>query len=322
MSNYPTDKLTSVFAVNGDKRLPPATAALAGSGRASQLEGFKKINSTPLGQGGFPPYREDFNGIFYLFSQFLLWYQQGGIMNYDNTLDYEVNNEIYYNGTKYRCIQDNGVSSTVANPTDTTYWEKIHNYGDPVRYGAAQSLTSGEKAQARTNINAVSGADFNSLVGSHLDTDSDYLTLQSINNDYLSKLPWSTFPNLFGRNSPAVITALWSGDINLGDMTLNDDFTNYDCLMFMGGSNDSSPGAYPMIYNFVPVWFLEQCIVNHAFMGISIPSFEILNSTTNWWRINCNTSTTTVLKWYDDRGIHMWRVFGIRFTSSVNPQPV
>jgi hypothetical protein len=116
MSNYPTDKLTSVFAVNGDKRLPPSTAALAGSGRASQYEGFKIENSMPLSQGGIPPFREDFNGIFNLFSQFLLWYQQGGVMQYDSTLDYEVNNEVYYNGLKYRCIQDNGVSSTVALP--------------------------------------------------------------------------------------------------------------------------------------------------------------------------------------------------------------
>lgn len=322
MSNYPTDKLTSVFAVNGDKRLPPSTAALAGSGRASQYEGFKLENSMPLSQGGIPPFREDFNGIFNLFSQFLLWYQQGGVMQYDSTLDYEVNNEVYYNGLKYRCIQDNGVSSTVADPTDVTYWEKIHNYGDPVRYGAVQSLTNGEKAQARSNINAVSGGDFNTLVGSHLSTDSDYLALQSINNDYLSKLPWSTFPNLFGRNSPAVITALWSGDINMGDMTLLDDFTNYDVLMFMGGGGDTSPGSTQMLYNFVPVWFLKQCIINHSFMGVSMPTIEIIMSTSNWWRIDCDNSTTTVLKWYDDHGVHMWRVFGIRFTSSVDPQPV
>lgn len=322
MSNYPTDKLTSVFAVNGDKRLPPATAALAGSGRASQYEGFKLENSMPLSQGGIPPFREDFNGIFNLFSQFLMWYQQGGVMQYDSSLDYEVNNEVYYNGLKYRCIQDNGVSSTVANPTDTTYWEKIHNYGDPVRYGAAQSLTSGEQLQARTNINAVSGGDFNTLVGSHLSTDSDYLALQSINNDYLSKLPWSSFPNLFGRNSPAVITALWSGDINTGDMTLNDDFTNYDCLMFMGGAADVSPGSNYMIYNFVPVWFLKECIINHSFMGVSIPTFKILEEASGFWRINTTKSTTTSLKYFDDEDIHMWRVFGIRFTSSVNPQPV
>lgn len=322
MSNYPTDKLTSVFAVNGDKRLPPATAALAGSGRASQYEGFKLENSMPLSQGGIPPFREDFNGIFNLFSQFLLWYQQGGVMQYDNSLDYEVNNEVYYNNVKYRCIQANGVSTTVALPTDPLYWEVIHNFGDPVRYNTVQSLSSAQKSTARTNINAVSGGDFNTLVGSHLDTDSDYLTLQSINNDYLSKLPWSTFPNLFGRNDPAVVTMLWSGDINLGDMNLSDAFTNYDCLMFMGGAGDTSPGSTKMIYSFIPVWFLEQCIVNHTFMGVSMPTIEILTSTSNWWRIDCNTSTTTVLKWYDDFHIHMWRVFGIRFTSSVNPQPV
>lgn len=322
MSNYPTDKLTCVFAVNGDKKLPPATAVLAGSGRASQNEGFKIENSKPLSQGGIPPFREDFNGIFNLFSQFLMWYQQGGVMQYDNSLDYEVNNEVYYNGLKYRCIQDNGVSSTVANPTDTTYWERIHNYGDPVRYGAAQSLTSGEQLQARTNINAVSSADFNSLVGAKFSTDADYLNLQAQNNAIVSKLPWSSFPNLFGRNDPAVITTLWAGDINLGDMTLTDDFTNYDCLMFMGGAGDTSPGSTQMVYNFVPVWFMKECIVNHSFMGVSMPTIEILNSTSNWWRINCSTSTTTVLKWYDDHGIHMWRVFGIRFTSSVDPQPV
>lgn len=322
MSNYPTDKLTSVFAVNGDKRLPPATAALAGSGRASQYEGFKLENSMPLSQGGIPPFREDFNGIFNLFSQFLLWYQQGGVMQYDSTLDYEVNNEVYYNGLKYRCIQANGVSTTVALPSDTTYWEKIHNYGDPVRYGAVQSLTSGEQAQARSNINAVSGGDFNTLVGSHLSTDSNYLALQSINNDYLSKLPWSTFPSLFSRNSPAVITALWSGDLDHGDMTLLDDFTNYDVLMFMGGGGDTSPGSTQMLYNFVPVWFLKQCIINHSFMGVSMPAMELVLGASAWWRMDCANSTTTVLKYQADGYVHMWRVFGIRFTSSVDPQPV
>lgn len=322
MSNYPVNKITSVFAVNGDRRIPADTPALAGSGRASQTEGFGLKNSLPLSQGGIPPFREDFNGIFNLFSQFLVWYQQGGVMQYDNSLDYEVNNEVYYNNVKYRCIQANGVSTTVALPTDPLYWEVIHNFGDPVRYNTVQSLSSAQQSTARTNINAVSSGDFNTLVGSHLDTDSDYLTLQSINNDYLSKLPWSTFPNLFGRNSPAVITALWSGDINMGDMTLLDDFTNYDCLMFMGGAGDTSPGSTQMVYNFVPVWFLKECIVNHSFMGVSMPTIEIIMSTSNWWRIDCDNSTTTLLKWYDDHGIHMWRVFGIRFTSSVNPQPV
>ena len=322
MSNYPSNKITSRFAKNGNKKVPPATAALAGSGRASQLEGFKKINATPLGQGGIPPYREDFNGIFYLFSQFLLWYQQGGIMNYDSTLDYEVNNEIYYNGTKYRCIQNNGASSTVKAPTDSAYWEVINNFGDPVRYGVAQSLTASQQLQARTNIDALSSGEFNTQGGVKFATDSDFLQLLSTNDNILSKMPWQTVPNVYSRNKPVVSDILWSGDLNFGDLDLSEDFTEYDALMFIGGTSDSSPGSDYMIYNIIPVWLLKECIVNGGFSGVTIPTFEVLTSQGSWWRIDCSTSTVTSLKHWHDQGIHMWRVIGLRYTSSVSPQAV
>ena len=323
MSNYPSDKITSRFAKNGSKKVPPSTASQAGSGRASQLEGFKKINSTPLGQGGIPPYREDFNGIFYLFSQFLLWYQQGGIMKYDATLDYEVNNEVYYNNTKYRCIQNNGASTTVKAPTDTAYWEVINNVGDPVRYNTVQSLSVSQQLQARTNIDALGIGEFNTHGGVKFTTDSDYLYLLSTNNDILSKLPWQTIPNVYSRNKPVVSDILWSGDIDHSDMPLLDDFTEYDCLMFMGGTSDSSPGSDSMVCNIIPVWLLKECVVNGGFSGVTIPAFEVLASPpNNWWKIDCNTSTTTELKWHSDYGIHMWRVIGIRYTSSISPQAV
>ena len=322
MSNYPSNKITSRFAKNGNKKVPPATASQAGSGRASQLEGFKKINATPLGQGGIPPFREDFNGIFYLFSQFLLWYQQGGIMNYDATLDYEVNNEIYYNGTKYRCIQNNGASSTVKAPTDTAYWEVINNFGDPVRYGVAQSLSASQQLQARTNIDALSSGEFNTQGGVKFATDSDFLQLLSTNDNILSKMPWQTIPNVYSRNKPVVTDILWSGDLDHGDLNLSEDFTEYDILMFIGGGGDTSPGSDRMLYKFMPVWFLKQCIINHSFMGVSMPTIEIIIGVSVYWRIDCVNSTTTVLKWYDDHGIHMWRVIGLRYTSSVSPQAV
>ena len=322
MSNYPSDKLTSRFAKNGSKKVPPSTASQAGSGRASQLEGFKKINATPLGQGGIPPYREDFNGIFYLFSQFLLWYQQGGIMNYDATLDYEVNNEIYYNGTKYRCIQNNGASTVVKTPTDTAYWEVINNVGDPVRYNTVQSLSVSQQLQARTNIDALGSSEFNTQGAVKFTTDSDYLQLLSTNNDILSKMPWQTIPNVYSRNKPVVTDILWSGDLDHGDLNLSEDFTEYDILMFIGGGGDTSPGNTRMLYKFIPVWFLKECIINHSFMGVSMPAIEIIIGVSVYWRIDCANSTTTVLKWYDDQGVHMWRVIGIRYTSSVSPQAV
>ena len=322
MSNYPSDKLTSRFAKNGSKKVPPSTAAQAGSGRASQLEGFKKINSTPLGQGGIPPYREDFNGIFYLFSQFLLWYQQGGIMNYDATLDYEVNNEIYYNGTKYRCIQNNGASTTVKAPTDTAYWEVINNVGDPVRYNTVQSLSVSQQLQARTNIDALGSGEFYTQGAVKFATDSNYLQLLSTNYDILSKLPWQTIPNVYSRNKPVVTDILWSGDLNHGDITLSASFTDYDVLMYVYGTNDNSPGTSPWNFSVVPVWMMKKAIIDKNVFGVVPTTFDILNDHERRWEIDVADSTSTFFKYHDNQYVQMWRIIGIRYTSSVSPQAV
>ena len=322
MSNYPSNKITSRFAKNGNKKVPPATAALAGSGRASQLKGFKKINATPLGQGGIPPYREDFNGIFYLFSQFLLWYQQGGIMNYDATLDYEVNNEIYYNGTKYRCIQNNGVSSTVKAPTDTAYWEVINNFGDPVRYNTVQSLSVSQQLQARTNIGALGIGEFNTQGGVKFTTDSDYLQLLSTNDNILSKLPWQTIPNVYSRNKPVVTDILWSGDSDKGDITLSAPFTDYDALMCIYSTEDTSPGTPPWNFSVVPVWMMKKAIIDKNVFGVVPTTFDILNDHARSWEIVVADSTATFFKYNFDYHVHMWRIIGMRYTSSVNLQPV
>ena len=322
MSNYPTDKLTSVFAVNGDKRLPPATAVLAGSGRASQYEGFKLENSKPLSQGGIPPFREDFNGIFNLFSQFLLWYQQGGIMNYDSTLDYEVNNEVYYNNTKYRCIQNNGASTVVKAPTDTSYWEVINNVGDPVRYNTVQSLSASQQLQARTNIGALGIGEFNTQGGVKFTTDSDYLQLLSTNDNILSKLPWQTIPNVYSRNKPVVTDILWSGDSDKGDITLSAPFTDYDALMCIYSTEDTSPGTPPWNFSVVPVWMMKKAIIDKNVFGVVPTTFDILNDHERRWEIDVADSTSTFLKYHDNQYVQMWRVIGIRYTSSVSPQAV
>ena len=322
MSNYPSDKITSRFAKNGSKKVPPSTAALAGSGRASQLEGFKKINATPLGQGGIPPYREDFNGIFYLFSQFLLWYQQGGIMNYDNTLDYEVNNEIYYNGTKYRCIQNNGASTVVKAPTDASYWEVINNVGDPVRYNTVQSLSVSQQLQARTNIDALGIGEFYTQGAVKFATDSNYLQLLSTNNDILSKIPWQTIPNVYSRNKPVVTDILWSGDLNHGDITLSAPFTDYDVLMCVYGTNDNSPGTSPWNFSVIPVWMMKKAIIDKNVFGVVPTTFDILNDHERRWEIDIADSTSTFFKYHSNEYVQMWRIIGIRYTSSVSPQAV
>lgn len=321
-SNYPLYKITYTFAQNGNKKIPPATASAAGTGRFSQAKGFDQINSKPLNQGGIPPYREDFNGVFYLLSSFLRWYQQGGIMNYDATLDYEVNNEVYYNNTKYRCIQNNGASTTVKAPTDTTYWEVINNIGDSVRYNTVQSLSASQQLQARTNIDALGSGDFNTQGGVKFATDSDFLQLLSTNNNILSKIPWQTIPNVYSRNKPVVTDILWSGDLDDGDITLSAPFTDYDVLMCVYGTEDNSPGTSPWNFSVIPVWMMKKAIIDKNVFGVVPTTFDILNSHERRWEIDTGKSTSTFFKYNTNRSVQMWRVLGIRYTSSVSPQAV
>ena len=126
MSNYPKYLMESPIGIQGDIVIPPKTATEAGLGRLSQQNGWGVENSQPIEQGGIPPFRTDFNGVFFLLSQLVYWYQQGGIMRDSATIDYEIGNEVFQNGTKYRCVAPNGPSSTkVAPGSDRTVWKNI-----------------------------------------------------------------------------------------------------------------------------------------------------------------------------------------------------
>lgn len=353
-SNYPLYKITYTFAQNGNKKIPPATASAAGTGRFSQAKGFDQINSKPLNQGGIPPYREDFNGAFYLLSSFLRWYQQGGIMKYDATLDYELDNEIYYNGNKYRCIQANGASTTVKAPTDSAYWQNITFVGSTVLYvpqtlttaqkqqartniGAislddvviptidavlytAQTLTTSQQFQARANIDALSITGFNQTGITQVTSDSDKLQFKTPNNTVKATVYKSQFPNLFSHLEPTVQTVLWSGDSDYGDITLSTGFDNFDALMFIFSQNDYSPSTGgKWLYNIIPVWILKKVIIDKNLFGIS-EYFDVCQQDINSWYINTQDSTTTFLKHFTDNKVHMWRVIGLRFTTTVTPE--
>lgn len=158
MSNYPEHLLTSALAAEGDKTIPPATSQEAGTGRFSQNKGWTEVNSMPLAEGGIPPKRQDFNGAFYLLSQFILWFQQGGVMNYSAELDYEPNNEVFAGNVKYRCLKANGKSTKVVAPgSDPAYWATM-DAGD-VRWDKAQNLSTNDQARARKNIDVQSTAE-------------------------------------------------------------------------------------------------------------------------------------------------------------------
>lgn len=126
MSNYPTVKIEGVIAASGDYLFPRTTADQAGAGHLSYEKGWNIETQMPLDEGGVPPFRSDFNGLANLFSQYLLWYQQGGIMRYSASLDYEAGNEVLYSNSKFRCIKPTGPGTTVVTPgTDKTVWKNL-----------------------------------------------------------------------------------------------------------------------------------------------------------------------------------------------------
>ena len=118
--------LPGAFAAEGDKNTIPANNDGL-SGLASIAKGFPQITQVPLAQGGQPPQRQDFNGIFNLFSQFLLFAQNGGVYAYNNTLDYQPPCIISYDGEFYSCVAENGPSTSagVQEPTIEQYWKKL-----------------------------------------------------------------------------------------------------------------------------------------------------------------------------------------------------
>lgn len=126
MSNYPKYLLSSLVAASGDITIPPASASEAGEGRLSLEKGWGDINSTPLEDGGIAPFRDDFNGVLYLLSQFALWQQQGGLMNYSSSLAYEAGNEVLMNGVKYRALADNGGANEAVVPgSNPKVWKNM-----------------------------------------------------------------------------------------------------------------------------------------------------------------------------------------------------
>ena len=109
--------------------LPDDSAATAGTASLQKL--FQLINATPLEAGGIAPDREDVNALFKYLGDQIFYTQNGGIPSYNAAYDYIPGRVVLYTDNNlYRCIQANGASSTVAAPTDSTYWSQIPTYAD------------------------------------------------------------------------------------------------------------------------------------------------------------------------------------------------
>ena len=90
--------------------------------------------------------------------------------------------------------------------------------------------------------------------------------------------------------------------------------------MFIFSQNDHSPATGgKWLYNIIPVWILKKVIIDKNLFGIS-EYFDVCQQDVNSWYINTEDSTTTVLKHFTDNQVHMWRVVGLRFTTTVTPE--
>lgn len=145
--------LPSVFASNGDANTIPASND-GTAGLASWLLGFPAITQTPLAQGGLPPQRADFNGIFKAITAFLMFYQAGGVFTYSTTIDYNEGAFVIYNNLLYFCTKENGPNTTNGQqaPTQTGYWSPL------VQSGIDNTFTG---TNTFGNVNASSGANIN-----------------------------------------------------------------------------------------------------------------------------------------------------------------
>ena len=125
--------------------LPDDSAATAGTASLQKL--FQLINATPLEAGGIAPDREDVNALFKYLGDQIFYTQNGGVPSYNADYDYVAGRVVLYNGNLYKCIQNNGASSTVVAPdSDTAYWQRLDNYVRSV---------NGVNADAEGNVNVI-----------------------------------------------------------------------------------------------------------------------------------------------------------------------
>lgn len=148
--------LASSFAVNGDKNIIPTTNS-GTEGLASLSLGFPPITQQPVSQGGIPPQRADFNGIFNLITNFLMFIQNGSIFAYSSSLDYQPPAIVYGNNALYRCVATNGANTSagVQPLSNTSYWQPLIPVGGITVSGNTITVTNETGIQIQYTIDTI-----------------------------------------------------------------------------------------------------------------------------------------------------------------------
>ncbi len=143
--------VSAPLAFEGDKNIIPESAS--GSNKASIEEGFPEITQLPLADGGLPPERADFNGMFYLSTDQRVFLQNGGVITYSEDVStaiggYPKDAVLAYFDEKgeYHLAQsliDDNTYNFVESPEylDGVHWQKINMGGSSRNIGEIVTST-------------------------------------------------------------------------------------------------------------------------------------------------------------------------------------
>ena len=144
--------------------LPDDAAATAGIASLQKL--FQIINATPLEAGGIAPGREDVNALFKYLGDQIFYTQNGGIPSYNAAYDYIAGRVVSYNDNIYKCIQANGVSSTVVAPdSGTEYWQRLDGAIGEIKWFAFNTPPKGYLVCNGANVSRTTYADLFAVIG-------------------------------------------------------------------------------------------------------------------------------------------------------------
>lgn len=121
MATQPT-KWSIQIGVKSEKANIPVSA---GVDKIDLSKLYPSAYELPLDAGGNAVRRTEMNALFATMAENIYFMQQGGIYEYSASIDYTVGTRVLYNGEIYKCKQANGISSTVAYPTHTSYWTRF-----------------------------------------------------------------------------------------------------------------------------------------------------------------------------------------------------
>lgn len=97
----------------------------AGADQIDLSKLYPSAYELPLDAGGNAVGRTEMNALFSTLAENIYFQQQGGVYQYANNVNYTVGTVVLYSNNIYKCIQANGPTSTVAKPTNTTYWTRF-----------------------------------------------------------------------------------------------------------------------------------------------------------------------------------------------------